>query len=1483
MKQRELLGSRHVKIIINNIADYDEVISRDHFTNFNNYIKSLKNNLNLEFIYFIFDKVHLINISYLIDSYAFVNVLFSQYNYYHEIYLSERNDEVPIYRRIEDVTIFQDEADGWLIPLSCKSNELLYYGNANYDVLANNNIKPQVLLLQGKLLQGVTETDITSLNNVFSSPFASRIYWKDENGVTQSTIKLNDDKLPLPSTDLFMFFGELFRYFLVYTLRPQIVKFSINYGMDPNLGVGLVKPDTFDYNLDGGLNLVDLGATVSTRFDSEGSVRAIIDNGFNFSSDNSNEDYFLNFEPQTHPSTFTTTAQSTYKQVVLLEFDLNFLQWSCGSIASQDDEYWDKIWQSNGCFQTFINDLSPNQYQIQAQLTQGANRYRPCGLTSNAWYTPFSQQPRSCFFIRAYSMFGGFCKQASSLTVSAEVRPSVTGYDARAYTNQATFAGLIGNGYRHAFFPLMTPIDVDEYLFYLKYSVNVDILPTLTARDMFLYKDNNNVNRCPKFVRSLYKNNANVISGDIYNQSTWKLGSLSLTKVAYTFIGKKSGGSSNYIDVPPDTINDPMNVDMGFYDKVPSLFEVTSLDTFTFLQSCNDTLMHRMTFFTDAVSAANNPTVPLAAFITRNNALFKMETVQKATDVVLRIFKNDFVSFIRSLANSSPEFTLCTNCNVGSHKDSLLNTDYWFEKTLYLGSLKYFGNLCPYCHRTTYAYLNMFLECEKKLKRTCTEFSLVWSNTVEVVYDLLNTPKTIGVAPMLTQMNKLINDTVNWKTNFRHDYAFGITRQNEIYMTIEPIALILGIGLSNGVSRLRKDYSIYFFNNLLTNFFISTDNIVYDTFAFTPNHMYGYIGLAKRGVTTVYSNDLSGFFVFPYTSIPRVHWAQFKPNNPFDWATFLWAGNGRTIYGLQYCENSINEAARGNTGQFFVDLCRNLYCFSIWDFVNQKWVDLEWKCFGDYYTSAEIFENVKSWPYVMVHVKFRFLFPTSSININYNPAARWFGLTSTTTTPSNLVTEFCRRVKVIAHGNEAGTSNYTKKTYSNEPLNDSRLPLITYHKHIKWIHDLYTDTKWDNFEFSWLHTNTSEFNKFLYAHPILYNKFDDIVLFNRIVSWTDGNVEANTYGRDAINTAIDTWNDIVIRVQNASLVGPITTTNLSNFPEGVLTPIYQPSSGSSISISLIMVRRYDAQFNTNLRVMVDTTKWILNANNNQDTSPIFRYFFDIDNPTTIRARITLNDTSVLNRFIIPSVIIDNSSGVITDIFLAKEYLVGNKLKIKDDDVVPNIDYTKGDYWVLNHNKFNSYRGFKLYDLETYNYQSQNGEFWNGKYQTSYDDTDISLAYFYSTSTLKPDQRFLVYESIPLIDALLVSNEFLDWEMHVDLGRNCVGVILLNADFNVTTSSLFPGQTVYTNNLPLRLPFSEDYDYYVEIVYPVRKQFDTIVFSDSTYTYNQPTLCYFNSAINPQICFRGENISSLRNLFIKTSAQIFKVFIYATNG
>lgn len=250
-------------------VDYDTILSLNLnlFDVFFNKLANLQASLGLDYIYYCYDNQHAFNISNLISFKSFFGtILGNATSNYFALILTNYEEPEPIYRKVEKTTQNLGYQQIALLPLSIKTNEVIYYGSVDYKIIANRNLKPAVYMLEGKVQQTITETDASYLRLSYSAPFLpTRI--QTQNASTSekndAVIKFADDQVSIldaaATSGIFVNLDAGLRYILIYSNTDSaLINLAYSIATVSQSAAGL--PTTVE--LRKGLNYIDLTKTV---------------------------------------------------------------------------------------------------------------------------------------------------------------------------------------------------------------------------------------------------------------------------------------------------------------------------------------------------------------------------------------------------------------------------------------------------------------------------------------------------------------------------------------------------------------------------------------------------------------------------------------------------------------------------------------------------------------------------------------------------------------------------------------------------------------------------------------------------------------------------------------------------------------------------------------------------------------------------------------------------------------------------------------------------------------------------------------------------------------------------------------------------------------------------------------------------------------------------------------------------------------------
>ena len=255
------LLENNFKFVFIDLANYNFDFSDDfpvEYDNFLNQINYVKSNTNFENIYFRYDNYHFYKINQYLYNPSFINAIIKNLN--SDLLLlifSDYNDPTEIvYRRIQPTIQSLGYEKIWLLPLNVKTSDLIYYEYVDKYVVANRNIRPSVYMLEGKVLQTVTEIDSAAVSTVYGSPFIPTwgyVY----NGSFYNVNKVADDQVAILHPIKGIITTELFRYMIIYATKRSTISLRFNLAFPEDITVPAQA------NLVQGINLIDLNNTIA--------------------------------------------------------------------------------------------------------------------------------------------------------------------------------------------------------------------------------------------------------------------------------------------------------------------------------------------------------------------------------------------------------------------------------------------------------------------------------------------------------------------------------------------------------------------------------------------------------------------------------------------------------------------------------------------------------------------------------------------------------------------------------------------------------------------------------------------------------------------------------------------------------------------------------------------------------------------------------------------------------------------------------------------------------------------------------------------------------------------------------------------------------------------------------------------------------------------------------------------------------------------
>lgn len=1479
----ELLTLSHTHVIIKANNESSVIMSDISFNFYLREINRLKSVLNYTHVYFLYDTANLINITLLYTNKDFLTVLLADNQNYLDLILCNADDEYPIYRKVETVTTSLQGESGYLLPLSIKSNELLYYANADNEILANNNIKPQVFLLQSKILQTVTESDLTSLFTIYSSPFFFDIYYKDENDNFIKITKSADDRQSFPATDLYIFTKQLFRFMIPYGLRNESLPMIINYAVDN-------APQIDALPVSDGLGFLDLGQTIATKstldYANFRSATPLITN-IEIGSDNADGTFYLEGDKRY----INTLGYNSWYEAVFIECDQKNAVFTVAQLAT-NASLWDIIPVSRGTLEAPTTDIDPmfNLYYQKALTTQGSNRFAPSGYASLNRNNFFDK--RTFLFANNLSIFGRLPTLDTLIITSnksARYNISRTSYKRKRQTG--------GSG-RSLNKPMLLASN-DEMTF--------DIVESNAPTPVKMYNligphgtSIPNYDYVPRYAYSFRRHPTFTVSiGTTQDLTTWTIQG---GYTPYKLCNESIISVYRSKDATPPaliSLNSSGYVQNWYYR---SGFDINNLvsDNFYF-KLCNATSTLRCDWdFGDHLDGRNILPPRVLSLDNAWEPWFR-DFIPRAemrqglqADAV-----NKFLSFLISGAGANQyPYALCKNCQQSGFNtfiDDFLKIRTNCVQPTFQGNLTDFAVKCSNCTANGSEYTtllkkvwdNAFNVFNKMIFRKQVNHQIITDTNVLKSYNI--TLQTFEGSATLSTLMDVQGGADDEEFCFAWQRRFTADLQHGPFIIQVQFEWDTTFNTPTQFTNFTYDGTLYW-HSTFQNRKSGTRALIHENHLFTPQRPNVYRGSVLRtNLTSPFvrlapapSPIISGDTTFYYDI--------WTPSTPTHFTFGWWFSNDRSnrqhYYTLQFCMADINENFITTVGLYWAHLVACYWRPVFWDGTTwnkfPRWIQLGQAISDDLdglLSSSNSDYFAKKAPFMWMYYELMFEFPQKTGGAVYGTPTNWFGLTGTTA--QTIVNSFVARLKIIRALNpKTNLSNLTDENRFNPKYTrltnvlpvDTRLPLLSYNAMRKWVLELWSDTQWDDWEFSWNHT--TNITDYRIGNPITYTNYNDTIVSTNQLIITVGasNLEANL---DNASSNLQAWNDIVVRTQEAPGIGPIFTTNMSNTTTFV--NIWNSPDKKDVLLFVTLIRRYDPTLNTNMLAMLHTAAWLLGFNfgDPAGTSRVLA-FLKGSNTVTPQLQITVRDTGTLNSFTIPSMIIDNSSGTLTALFGAKEYLVGNELLAQDEEY---IVYNPDHYWYLK--SLDKQTKMNLYTLETYDYQAQNQLFWDGRYQTSLDNNTLSLAVYSQNDNANESERdIFVYGSTPLVEALyLTSTDSFDEGYHLGLNRETLGLIEIR-NLTWTSGTLpFTGQNCYISSLISFANIPDDYEYYVDIVYAFRKQKNLIIFSDSSYANSQLNICYFNSNSDVNRYFLSDSLKSVTRFYcITDSSPDFKLFV-----
>jgi hypothetical protein len=192
------------------------------------YVSFFIENLGYNKIYFLYDNYHVFNCTKNIEDTQFFECILRNANSScFPLIISNYDDPEPYNRTENALTQNFGYEHLPLLPLVVGTKEVIYYGNVDYDVITRNNIKPAIYMLEGKVMQTVTESDPNYLDTIYSAPFLPKEqYIWDATTAQRLAIPIkyqNDDVSLLPNSTqpLRLTIDLFFRYLILFCNKPN--------------------------------------------------------------------------------------------------------------------------------------------------------------------------------------------------------------------------------------------------------------------------------------------------------------------------------------------------------------------------------------------------------------------------------------------------------------------------------------------------------------------------------------------------------------------------------------------------------------------------------------------------------------------------------------------------------------------------------------------------------------------------------------------------------------------------------------------------------------------------------------------------------------------------------------------------------------------------------------------------------------------------------------------------------------------------------------------------------------------------------------------------------------------------------------------------------------------------------------------------------------------------------------------------------------
>lgn len=490
----------------------------------------------------------------------------------------------------------------------------------------------------------------------------------------------------------------------------------------------------------------------------------------------------------------------------------------------------------------------------------------------------------------------------------------------------------------------------------------------------------------------------------------------------------------------------------------------------------------------------------------------------------------------------------------------------------------------------------------------------------------------------------------------------------------------------------------------------------------------------------------------------------------------------------------------------------------------------------------------------------------------------FFGLTATT--DFDVVRMIYKRLNpwyvpdvILDRTEECSLNRVLNNSYSNRgprytcgitglAFKNTTMQALNYSWEKKDLYSLATNTAWTQTEFSWSHT--TNVTKYYMGAPMPFKEFD-LPFYSIDEYLSDSQIEAiPSLDNPVLANIINNNFDATIFAQSKYNPGNLfaTAMNLSNLATWVnVFPLKEPAR-----LWVLYSRNPDPQNNTNMSALIDLGTQLLTS--------ISQGYAVL--PMKFRPAVLAPETAKIYSFAI-----EDTQGVVSAVFCAREELIGNK----DSTETTLLNRLARAHWVIT-------PAFHPHNFKSYSYEeftpSLSGQFWDKRYLIDESHAVLELGYKYATYPFYNDYA-VTYQKQNLQEIIVPRPGTFSFHLHFECETRAKTVVLLDATpFFSYVEQVSPTRFISKSTFSLCnfANIAPNAAFYVHVVFANRAKLVVQVYVNSVVKGGQPQLAYFNSPTNYAV-IRQDNLHNLTQItFVFTelvTASLIKYLLICTDA